>query len=708
VTNLIKFTYRIRWAILIVFLLSGVCLGAERDNAVSVESVIPPAPESIDETSLPDEPEPLPAKAETHKVVNIYSGYRFFSLNGAGGRAAEYEYLHSNPDLAGMYNYLGPDTKFSFEGGYLNDKDYHGELVYDHKGIYRFDLRTESLFHNLDHEQLFSPGFALGGNSYLPDDRDPGALYGIRVEQNQARFRYKFNRLPVHLNLGYWRMVKEGTAQLRFSDHAFEGTPNTIYAETRGINNQTHEGRVGLDSHLGLFDLTYNFLIREFRDQAAIPADVSYIARPAPIPGPGGIFQHNENPDSRFYSHKIGLHTSMSGGLVGAISYAYGKRQNLSTLADVSGANQVSDTTQTIAGDLSYTPCTYFSLAVKYRRYDVDRDTPAAIFYAPGTSQVVPVRQAIDTRKNTVTATAIYHPVALLTLKGEYKGDYLSRDNLGSWIEPGRIATQTYPENSTTHTGSLTLLSRPLKGVRAKLQYNYTNSDNPAYANLPEEKHEGSFLIGYNTTSNWGVTASTRISRASSNHATITTIVPDPAIPVNPANTTTYRMPKNTGVTHATISAWIVPIKRLTLSGSYGLLRKSSDQEVLFAGIQSGSIAAANYTQQAQIFAVNGVYHHDERLDLSLGLQQVRSTADFDPSYISFITGTNSVNDTGDVRDITQLKTIESSLAARADYHLTSNVTCTLEYTFRDYDDKYQALFNGSVNTVTIYLAAKW
>jgi hypothetical protein len=695
--------YRLRLAVLIVCLVSGLGWGAERDNAVSTESANPPAPGSSDESTLPDEPETLPVKVETHRDVTFQSGYRFYSLDRYGGRAAEYEYLHSNPYLAGIYHYLGQDTKFSLEGGYLNDKDYHGELVYDHKGIYRFDLRTESLFHNLDHEQLFSPEFVLGGSIYQPVDRDPGTVYGIRVEQDQARFRYKFTSLPVHLNLSYWRMVKEGTSQLRFADHAFEGTPNTIYAESRGIDSQTHEGRVGLDSHLGLFDLSYNFLIREFRDHQATPADVTYIARPA-LNQTSGIFQHNENPDSRFYSHKIGLHTSMAGGLVGAVSYAYGKRENLSTLTDVSGANQVNDTTQTIAGDFSYTPCTFFSLAVKYRHYEVDRDNPATVFYAPSTSPVISVRQAIDTRKDTVTATAIYHPFALLTVKGEYKGDFLSRDNLGSWVVPGRIATETYPGSSTTNTGSLTLLSRPFKGVRAKLQYLYTSSDNPAYANLPEEKHEGSFLVGYNTSSFWGATASTRISRASNDNAAITTIVPDPAIPVTPANTTTYQMPKNTKVAQTTISAWVVPVKRLTLSGSYGLLWNSSDQEILFAGTQPGSNTSANYTQQAQVFAVNGVYHLDDRLNLSLGLQQVRSTADFDPGFLSF--GLNS--DTGGVSDISKLKTIESSLAARADYRLTSTITSTLEYSFKDYDDKYQSQYNGSVNTITLYLAAQW
>jgi hypothetical protein len=295
-----------------------------------------------------------------------------------------------------------------------------------------------------------------------------------------------------------------------------------------------------------------------------------------------------------------------------------------------------------------------------------------------------------------------------VTLKGEYKGEYLSRDNLGSWVEPGRIATLSYPANSATHTGSLTLLARPFKGVRAKVQYLYTVADHPVFASLPEEKHEGSLLVGYTGSRNWGVTASTRISRADSEQATLSTIVPNPATPVTPLNSTTFRMPKNLRGANSSISVWFVPLKSLTLSGSYGLMRSSSDQAILFSGPQAASITTANYTQQSQVFAVQSVYHLDERFDLSLGLQQVRSTADFDPSRLSYITGASTVNTTDGVREISQLATVESSLAARADYRLTSVLTCALEYAFRDYDDRFQPQFNGSVNSVALSLAAKW
>jgi hypothetical protein len=699
VANHYKFASRLGLAALLVLIVSGTGWGAEREEADPADAGSPSLPGPADEQELPVVPETAPVRTETHTLTEAQAGYRFISVNRYGGRAAEYEYLHSNPVLGGLANYLGPDTKYSLEGGYLNDNDYHGDLTYDYKGIYRFKLTTESLFHNLDHEPLFAPAFTLGTASYIPVDLDPADLYGVRVEQDQAQFRYKFPRFPVHLNLGYWRMIKEGTAQQRFADQAFEGSPNTIYSQSRRIDRQTHEGQVGVDTHLGMFDVIYDFRIREFRDHAATPADTQFISRLDPVLAlqrNGGFLEHNENPDSRFYAHTVRLHTSMSGGIVGAASYTYGRRENLSSLADFRGADQTYSIIQNIAGDLTYTPCRTFSMAVKYRRHDVERNGPATLTALPGlvANPPVGVRPALDTQKDVITATLSFRPTPLLTLKGEYKGEFLSRDNLGPWVQPGTISTLSYPAHSDLHTGSLTLLSRPVKGMRLMAEYTYSTSDNPAYANAFEEKHEGVAQVSYNAPSRWGATAGTRVSRENSDHVTLTSLDLVNA-PV------TLEMPRNKKSANVTASLWFAPVQKLTVSGSYSLVRSSTDQAVLFASVDPASNDLTNYTSQAQIYAVSAVYHYDALLDLALALQQVRSFAEFDPQ-------SKSTLDTSGVKELSRLKTVESSLSARADYRFTRNLTCALEYTFRDYDEKITSLFDGSVNSVMLYLAAKW
>src|SRR6266571_3403032 len=107
--------------------MSGVGWGAEKEEAESIDGGSS-IPAQTDEQELPVIPEAIPARTETQTLAEALAGYRFITVNRNGGRAAEYEYLHSSPVLGGLANYLGLDTKFSLDGGYFNDNDYHGDF----------------------------------------------------------------------------------------------------------------------------------------------------------------------------------------------------------------------------------------------------------------------------------------------------------------------------------------------------------------------------------------------------------------------------------------------------------------------------------------------------------------------------------------------------------------------------------------------------
>ena len=51
----------------------------------------------------------------------------------------------------------------------------------------------------------------------------------------------------------------------------------------------------------------------------------------------GGVQQHNEDPDSRLYSHSVKVHSSLAGGVVASGSYTLEERENLSRLSDTTG-----------------------------------------------------------------------------------------------------------------------------------------------------------------------------------------------------------------------------------------------------------------------------------------------------------------------------------------------------------------------------------
>lgn len=702
--NRIDFVYRLAVSMILLIITAWPVFAEEKAPATEEavrESVVPEeggeAGELLIEEELPSE-----VKIETHTLFGGFAGYRFLTIDSYGGRAAEYEYLHSNPSLGADYSSLGKDLKYEMEGSFLNDKDYHGDLLFDYAGDYRFHLRTESLFHNLDREDLFSPApFTLGAAVYNASI-DPTAPFGIRVEQDLATFRYKIHDYPFHLNLGYWRIFKEGSRQLIYADQAFEGTSNTIFSRARAVDRQTHEGTAGFDTHLGPIDLIYTFRIRQFEDNAGIPSDF-FAARPEfgqpnVIVRNAGNQQHNEDPDSRFVSHTVKLHTSLAGGIVGAASYTYGKRENLSRLSDIRGADQTSAALQNVAGDFIYTPCKEFTLALKYRLQEVDNSNPATISSVFASPSTIEVRPSLDTRKDVITATFSARPHNLLTFKGEYKGTFLHRDNVNN----GNVllSWKDVPENSETHKGTFTVLSRPLKGLRIKALYGYSATDHPSYGNSSGERHEGQFLVSYSSLNRWGATANYQIARELNDQierSTITSVSP---------LTFNFNLPplsRDKRANNFTASLWLTPFEKFTITGSYSLLRNRIDQGVFFTVVNTDSRDLTNYTTQAQLFSINGVYHIDEKLDLSLALQQVRSFSEFDPVFNTYTAG-----DTSGIKDISRTKTVESSISARADYHLTKNLNCICDYTFKDYDEKNSTLFNGTVQAVMVYLSSKW
>jgi hypothetical protein len=145
-------------------------------------------------------------------------------------------------------------------------------------------------------------------------------------------------------------------------------------------------------------------------------------------------------------------------------------------------------------------------------------------------------------------------------------------------------------------------------------------------------------------------------------------------------------------------------MQQLTLSGSAGLLRTKTDQDVLFAGTQTGSVAASNYTSQAVLYSINAAYRATEKLGLNLMFQQVRSNAEFDPAFLQYPVN----NSTDGVKSISWLKTVENSVNFSADYALARNISCGVAYSYRSYNDDRNSAYDGSLHSVTGTLTAKW
>lgn len=687
--------------LLLVLLTAGKLAAAEGDLQDNQES----------DATVVAEPQARPEEerhVETLVQQGGFLGFQGVAVSGHGGHAEPYGFLRSSPGGGLFYRRLQQDTNFELEGNFLNEHDYHGDLLLDYKGDYRLHLRTESLYHNLNREQLFSPAFQAGRTdaptpALYQAVQDPPVDYGISVEQSSADFRYRLHNYPMHVNLGYWRMVREGNRQLRFSDASFEGTPNTVYALRQGVDQLTQEGRVGLDAHLGPVDLIYDLKIRTFEDREPIPL-AYYVPRNSLAGTPqqlGGIQQHNENPDSQFVSHTLKLHTSLAGGLVGSGAYSIEQRENFSNLTDSTGARHLKVELHNAAGDIVYTPTKQYSVAVKYRHQDLDNDYRSVVLSSNFANAFQLVKNPINSSKDVITVYLSYRPRYDLSVNGEYKGEFLRRENNLSSL-PSQTSW-ALPETSDTNRGMLTVNYRPVTGVRCSAEYSYTITDHPSYGASFQQQHQGKLLATYTRSNGWGGSANLIVRREWNDDVEHYLV----NYPLEPLTYSSYPLTsRERTVANANASVWWVPVTRLTVGANYAFLYSNVDQTVLFTSVATGSQAASNFYDRSHVYGVTASLAATEKLDLSLMLQQVRSASAFQPEYKLF----SSTSSTLGVEDITRQNTVISLLSAKGEYRFTKLLSTSLEYVVKDYDEKNPSYSsnNGTVHTVWATVAAKW
>lgn len=676
----------------------------------------------------PPEPEPQllvdlsPLPAEYDRQVEVLEqkggslGYNLLFKDRNAGRAFEYGFLESSRSGGVFYRHMEKDSNLELEGFYLNENDYHGDLILDYRGDYRLHLRTESLYHNLDRELLFTPDFNVGNPpvvaNYAPLQLDAGARYGVSVVQDRADFRYRLHDFPMHLNLGYWRYRKEGSVQQIFSDVAFEGTVNRVFAQARPVNQQVQEGRLGFDAHLGLVDVIYDFKFRSFEDKLSTPVE-TFVARPDLAGNPltvGGTRQHNENPDSRFYSHTIKLHSSMSGGLVAGASYAVEQRENLSKLTDTVGAQHARTYLQNAAGDFVYTPDREYTFSIRYRRQEVEHGNRAAVLSSNLLLPAALSRPPVDTVKDLVIASVSYKPRLNLSLVGEYRGEFLQRKHISEFPTEN---TWALPENSNTNTGSLAAYYRPIKGLRTSAHLSYAATDHPSYGASFSERREGKLLANYTRSNVWGLTAHALFRHDKNDEVSHYLVLLDPAIsdPANPDPVSYTAAPlthRDKRSENSNLGAWVVPMHRLTLGANYSYQRNKIDQPVLFTGVFVPSEAGAKYQNRAHVYSLNASYAATEKLDLSLSLQQSESTSNFSPDPAVFTVGIPG--STAGIGELSTFRSVQRTVSARGEYRFNQVLSTSLEYTFRDYEEKKAEnnAFNGSAHAIVAVVAAKW
>ena len=640
---------------------------------------------------------------ETHRYASLHSGYRFITPDGPALAASPYVRLKSGVTGGVSAGALGSDLKLMIDGGFLHEDDYHAELFLDYSGMVRFHAASGAIWHNLLREQI-TPGTLV----HRPLDQDMD--YGVRTAITQADTRIKLGNNPFHLNLGYWELKREGFEQLRFSDHYWSDESYVITESSRS-NRITREGTIGLDAHLGLFDLSYGFRIRDFSNQATAPRfTFANNADGALIPGSQA---HDVIPDNRVTSHTIKLFSDLSGGLVASASYNLTQRENTGGHGEAVPSERPSDSLHSVAGDLSYTPSKRHSFALKYRHREIERNTPASLLYPfsripaspPGVYTAVPgellVQPATSTAKDTLTFSATFRPTPKVIYRLEYNAELEARNNLRDATSPAGSPTALHSDNRQTHTGTAAFYWRPQNGIKLNASYSYAACDNPSYGASFSDRHTGKLLATYTANGKWGLTGSYIVQYESGEQQALT---------APPAPVAAYALPRTNRTASGNANLWFSPADRLTVTVTYSYLDAGSDQSLLFSNLitDSDPLAVGNYRSSSHVYGVDAVYAVSEPLDISLAFQQVRSQARFAVPDRSFtLAGVTGTFTTAGITDLTRLDSTATDLSARADWRITALLGCSLDYSFRMYEAG-QALYNGSVHSTMATLKARW
>jgi hypothetical protein len=676
-----------------------------------------PVRADIESLNLPETNEDSRETAvETHRHAWVQSGYRFITPDGPTVAASPYGRLKSGVNGGLSAGSLGSDLKLSVDGNFLHEDDYHTELFFDYRGLVRFHAESGALWHNLPREQV-NPG------TLDPLPREQDMDYGVRTAVTQADTRLKLGNNPIHLNLGYWELGRRGYEQLRFSDHYFGAAEKSyIITETNRVDRTTREGSIGLDSHLGLFDLSYGFLIRDFSNEAADLRSFYTNSASGALLTPGN-HAHDVIPDSRVTSHTIKLFSGLSGGLVGTASYNLTQRENNGGHGDAIPSERPSDVIHSATGDLSYTPSKRHSFALKYRHREIDRSTPATLSYPysqipaapPGVYTTVPgellVRPATSSTKDTMTFSATFRPAPKVIYRLEYNAELEARDNVRDAQTAAGSPSAFHSDSRQTHTGTAAFYWKPVNGVKVNTSYSYAASNNPAYGSSFGDRHTGKVLLTYAKYGKWGVTANYLVQYETGERSA--RVMPPANLVISTGSgESLHYLPRETHSNSANVSAWFSPLERFVITTSYSFLQSEINQSSLLTELSSNALAATRYSSASHQYSIDASYAANDQLDLSLTFQQVFSRSSYDvPPIAEFsatdISGTTTLYSTTGISDPSKLYSTETGVTTRADWRVTAFWGCSLDYSFRNYESGLP-LYNGSVHSTMLSLKARW
>ena len=631
---------------------------------------------------------------------HVRFGYRWVSLDG-NSKAGEYDYLHSS--AAGSLNLEWDPLphRFMLESYYLNEKDFFNDLDYAYKDIIIFNLNARGLFHNLDHYSFGTnppvtltpsppPGtpFPPGSPSPSFSDRDLGDDYGIESKMTRAFLRFKTPNFPFHLYAEARKVEKEGTIQQRFLQGyfrtSFDGGATLVgdlhkVSQSREIDWQTREIKVGADSHVGPVEVDYSHTEKRFEAGGETVLQDAYNGAwtgnpPAAILlRPADTYPHNQVSDLKSSVDTVKLHTSHTGKLVGAGTYSTGDKKNTDSGARSEYWNA--------AGDVTYLPQKNLAVFVKYRHYDLDVTNPDTVTLTGtnfGTVNVYTnVRDSISSRKDVLTGTVRYKPGKRWTLKGELAGRSIRRDVGTDWDVAHRTSEGSAKVGATY---------RVMNRVTLKGDYRYTNTDDPAYPKDPDTRNEAGISLTWIPTYKVNTLISARAVREKRKELDA---------PLAGGK-------REAAYDQALVSVTVLSGQRSSLTASYAYLDNRIDQTLTYHDGTGASFlepGLAPYDDIAHSGSLVFTHAYSEVLYL---------TAEASRSYSRGKFRNSGIANTSGIAEFSDLKVLEDAFGIGIEMQYNKRIGSELWYRYREYDDKLDNTLDGTAQFLLATMSFKW
>lgn len=590
----------------------------------------------------------------------VGAGYRWITQSG-NPIAGEYDFIKSSATGALDLEYDPLPHRFVLESYFLNNKDYFGEMDYAYRDVVLFDMYTRGLFHNLGHYS-FGPPSTTPGVSFT--DKDPGAEYGIENQLRRAFIRFKTPDFPFHLYAEVITVDREGEIQQRFLREFSSGID--MVSQSRDIDWNTQQVRVGANSHLGPVEVDYSHMEKKFEPLTSQELFDVYPPSTTPIP-------HNLTPELKSSSDTVKLHTSYSGRLVLAGTYTNGDKKNEDSGAKVNFWNS--------AGDITFMPVTSVIMAVKYRHYNTDASNPGAVNnVTPFGTTVVTVRDSISSSRDVVTGTLRYRTTDRLTLNGEYVEDTTDRANAEVFWD--------VPEKTTKGTAKLGLTYRVMNKVTLRADYSRTTVDNPAYDTDPDKAQSARASITWVPTPRFNTLLSYSAVRESRD------------LLGAPLGGGSREASRDQGLASFTV----LVSNRSSITISYAYFKNKVDQTV---SLDSGSgpfalDSGVPYDDISHVGSIVLAVAPVDGVNLTASGSRSYSRGNFN------LDGAGPVTNVAGIAELSDMKVIDSTYAAGIEMQHSRYVGSELTYQFRRYEDQLDNTLDGTVKTVLATLSMKW